>query len=217
MKADRTTAALMQYRADMYMFFSRLFILEVDGKLLADMKNMKFPEVKKDTDFYTGYEMLKAYLKSHDDGDITDLEVDYARIFLAAGVAQGLAAFPYESVYTNKKHLMNQEASDDVTILYAAKGLKAREDMYRVPNDHVSLEFEYMARLCKDAAAAADSADEAGVQNSIKEQKAFCGNHMKRWVTLFCNDVIKYAKTDFYKAIGTLCRGFIREEISFLA
>lgn len=217
MKADQTTAVMMQYRADMYMFFSRLFILEVDEKLLAGMKHMKFPEVGVDTDFYTGYEMLKAWLEDHDAGDITDLEVDYARIFLAAGVAQGLAAFPYESVYTNKKHLMNQEASDDVTILYAAKGLEARKDMYRVPNDHISLEFEYMARLCKDAEAAANHGDETGVADSINEQKAFCRNHLKRWVTLFSNDVIKYARTDFYKAIGILCRGFIREEISFLA
>lgn len=217
MKPSEVTTTFMSQRELMYRFFGRLFMLEADAKLLEDMKQMTFPEAKQDTDFAAGYELLKNYLAGHGEEDIINLEVDYAKVFLAAGVAQGLAAFPYESVYTNKKHLMSQEAHDDVTILYAAKGLEVREDMYRVPNDHISLEFEYMARLCAEAVKASASGDEAGLEESIREQEAFFNNHIKRWVLLFCNDVIKYADTDFYKAAAILCRGFVREEIELMA
>ena len=217
MKADQTTKLLMEARKRMYQLFSRIFILEVDEKLFRDMKEMQFPEVPEDTDFAVGYRKLRDYFDSHDEEDILNLEVDYARIFLAAGVAQGLAAFPYESVYTNKKHLMNQEASQDVTILYAAKGLKAREDMYKIPNDHIGLEFSYMSLLCEDAARAAEAGDDAALEKSMQEQREFCRNHMKRWMIMFCNDVIRYAGTDFYRAVGTICRGFVREETGLLA
>lgn len=217
MKADMQTAAAMKLRGQMYRFFGRVFVLEVNSDLLKAMKAMTFPKTPENTDFHTGYAMLEDCLKVLKEDDMTDLEVDYARIFLAAGVAQGLAAFPYESVYTNKKHLMNQEASEDVTILYAAKGLSARKDMYKIPNDHVGLEFEYMARLCDDAALAAQEGAQDKLEATMLEQENFCKAHLKRWVPLFCSDVIKYAQTDFYKAIGTLCRGFIREEIDLLA
>ena len=217
MKADQTTKLLMEARKQMYQLFSRIFILEVDEKLFKDMKQMQFPEVPADTDFAAGYEKMRSYFDSHDSSDLINLEVDYARVFLAAGVAQGLAAFPYESVYTNKKHLMNQEASEDVTVLYGAKGLKAREDMYKIPNDHIGLEFEYMARLCGDASRAAGEGNETALAECMREQTEFCRHHMKRWMTMFCNDVIKYAETDFYRAVGIICRGFVREEISLLA
>ncbi len=217
MKADQTTKLLMEARKQMYQLFSRIFILEADEKLFYDMKAFQFPDAPEDTDFAVGYQKLKDYFVSHDTSDIINLEADYARIFLAAGVAQGLAAFPYESVYTNKKHLMNQEASEDVTVLYGAKGLKAREDMYKIPNDHIGLEFEYMARLCEGAAQAAGEGNETVLAESMREQTEFCKHHMKRWMTMFCNDVIKYAETDFYRAVGTICRGFVREEISLLA
>lgn len=217
MKADIQTAEAMKLRGQMYRFFSRIFVLEVNVDLLKGMKTMTFPKSTENKDFREGYALLEECLKTLKEEDITDLEVDYARIFLAAGVAQGLAAFPYESVYTNKKHLMNQEAGEDVTILYAAKGLRTREDMYKIPNDHAGLEFEYMARLCDTAAMAAQNGAQDKLDASMLEQEKFCKVHLKRWILLFCSDVIKYAQTDFYKAIGTLCRGFIREEIDLLA
>ncbi len=213
MKADQNTKLFMEARKDMYQFFSRIFILEVNKELFDRMKQMKYPKVSQNSDFSAGYEKLKEYFDAHDDSDVVNLEVDYARIFLAGGVAQGLAAFPYESVYTNKKHLTDQEAACDVTVLYGAKGLAARADMYRIPNDHIGLEFEYMAILCQEAADAAQTGDEALLEKSIKEQESFCRGHMEPWMTALCDDVIKYAGTGFYQAIGILCRGFVREEI----
>lgn len=216
MKADKNTALGMNVRAQMYRFFARLFVLEVDAKLLADMQAMTFSPIQEDTDFGRGYDLLAKSVRKMNKDNLIDYEVDYARIFLAAGVAQGLAAFPYESVYTNKKHLMNQEAGEDVTILYAAKGLCARPDMYKIPNDHIGLEFEYMARLCDSAQKHATEGEQSRLEQDISEQKNFCDAHLKRWVPTFCSDVIKYAQTDFYKAVGMLCRGFICEEISIM-
>ena len=51
-----------------------------------------------------------------------DLAVDYARVFLGAGEANGKAAYPYESVYTSPEGLVRQEARARVRAIYAAGG-----------------------------------------------------------------------------------------------
>ncbi|MCC8142393.1 MAG: molecular chaperone TorD family protein [Lachnospiraceae bacterium] len=217
---------LIRQRADMYRFLARLYVLEVDAELLSRMKQMVFPTDCTDIDLADGYEQLKQYLDTVADSEpeegqqsmedaVIDLEVEYARIFLAAGVASGGAAFPYESVYTSEDHLVNQEAFGDVAILYAAKGLKAREDMYRIPDDHAGLEFEYMARLCDAAVAAAEAEDEAGLDESMQEQRTFYRDHL-RWIAMFGEDIRKYASTDFFRAIGRITRGFMTEETALL-
>ncbi len=263
MENRQEICAVMRQRANLYRFLSRIYILEVDEKLLAQMKRMSFPEEPGDADLRDGYAKLKEYLEGVHFADekaaeernsanaesavpagaeksekseasvenaesgeeeiggniaekVTELEVEYARIFLAAGVAQGTAAFPYESVYTNKKHLVNQEACDDLAVLYAAKGLKPREDMYRIPDDHAGLEFEYMARLCDTAVSACEADDEAALEESVREQKTFFEQHLRRWISLFGGDIAKHAQTAFFDGIGKITRGFMVRETAFL-
>lgn len=134
---------------------------------------------------------------------LDDLAVDYARIFLSAGVAQGKAAFPYASVYTSRQHLMMQESQGDVAALYAKKGLEVRKNMYRVPEDHLGLLLEYMAVLCRE--------------DAKKEQQDFLKNYLLNWVFAFTADMAKYAATDFYRGLGKLTKGFLSMERSLLA
>ncbi len=245
MENKQELCAVMRQRASLYRFLSSIYTLEVDEKLLRRMKRMSFPEEPGDADLRDGYAMLEEYLagvhfedekvaeednsanadsalavRAEKSGNIaekvTELEVEYARIFLAAGVAQGTAAFPYESVYTSKRHLVNQEACDDLTALYAAKGLKPREDMYRIPDDHAGLEFEYMARLCDAAKKACEADDEPAFDESMREQKSFFEHHLRRWVPLFGGDISKHAQTLFYEAVGRITRGFMVQETAFL-
>ncbi len=226
---------------------ARLYVLEVDEKMLTQMKQMVLPTECTEVDLADGYRLLRQYLDTVADSDeggakqsiadsgeedakqsiadpgaedgkqsmadaVTDLEVEYARIFLAAGISSGKAAFPYESVYTSRKHLVNQESNDDMTALYAAKGLKAREDMYRIPDDHAGLEFEYMARLIDEAASAAGAEDEARLDEDMEEQKAFFKAHLMRWIPIFGEDIRSFAQTDFFRGVGRITRGFMAEE-----
>lgn len=193
--------SMNKQRAALYKLLSHIYILEVDEALLDGIKGLDFPDT--DDAIGEGYKLLKEYVLKAGKEDIEDLAVDYARIFLAAGVASGLAAFPYESIYVSKNKLMNQSLASECEKYYAAKGLKARADMYKIPNDHIGLQFEYMAVLCEEDA-----------DNS--QQKEFFDAHMKRWISTFCADVIKYANTDFYKAIGIITREFIEMEKDLL-
>ena len=190
-------------RQNMYRFLSSLYLFEVEEAQLTALKAMTFPITCLNEDMQEGYEKIAAYLagKEVNQDTLDELAVDYARIFLSAGVAQGKAAFPYESVYTSKQHLIMQESGSSVASLYAQKGLTPRTDMYRVPEDHLGLLLEYMAVICTE---------------DIKEQQDFLQNHLSNWVPAFVQDVNKYASTDFYKGVAKLTKGFVTLEKEYL-
>ena len=136
----------------------------------------------------------------------TDLAVDYAKVFLAAGIPQGGAAFPYESVYTSPDGLVMQEARDEVVRLYRAKGLGVEGAVE--PEDHIAFEFEFLVRLCCEGREAAQAGDAKALEASIEEQRAFLATHVLNWVPRFCEDVVRYANTEFYRAIALMTAGF---------
>lgn len=234
---DEKMNRLLGAREDMYHFLSRLYMFEVDAAFFERLCAMEFPKSCANEDMEKGYQKLGEWLKAHEGtaADLDALAVDYARVFLSAGVAAGKAAFPYESVYGGTKHLVMQEAASQMAALYAKKGMAMDENMFKVPADHIGLEFEYMARLCREAAdAAAGAQSTAGVQNfgagpensaGLKENSAgswqpqadFFRQHLNNWVPVFCGEVIEYSETDFYKGLGWLTRGFMALEAQFFA
>lgn len=217
---------LHKSREQMYRLLSRLYLLEVDEELFGALKEMKFPGEAPDEDLQEGYAHIGAYLKdavsriqgAADEAAalqevLDELAVDYARIFLSAGVAQGKAAFPFESVYTSRQHLMMQESRNDVIALYAEKGLTPGKDMYRVPEDHLGLLLEYMALLCTETLQKEGELQDA----PLKEQKDFLNQHLINWVPAFAADVVAYASTDFYRGLGKLTKGFLSLERGLFA
>lgn len=205
------TFDLVSARESLYRFLVRLYILEVDLPLLEAMQAMVFPECVSNAALSEGYGLLREYLSRSTGEDLEDLAVDYANIFLAAGVAQGSAAFPYESVYVSKTHMLGQEPQSRVAELYAARGFALRKDLPKSPEDHISMELEYMACLCRELGE--ESSDAEGL---LLEQKEFFKTHLANWIPLFSRDVTKYAQTDFYRAVGKITDGFIQMEQTLL-
>ncbi len=208
--SDMTT--LLANRASLYSLLARLYLIEVDQPTLDQMKKMDLAVVADEPDIEDGYQRLANFLSHLNSDTVTDLAVDYARVFLCAGIESGEAAFPYESVYTSPQHLIMQEARDQVLGFYYAHGLD-RADNLEVPEDHVALELEFMARLCQTARDALIAGDLPAVTKALDAQKAFLEQHLAKWVPPFCDDVLKYAQTDFYIAVAKITRGFLRMEI----
>lgn len=205
---DEQMRQITENRRGIYRLLGRLYIKEVDQGLLDMLVKMQFPTACADEELEEGYRLLEESLKNISGDFLDDLAVDYARVFLSAGVAQGMAAFPYESVYTSKKRLMMQDARNSVAALYGAEGLKPGKDMFRAPEDHVGLELEFMAHLCEKSL--------AGDPLGEEQQRTFLKTHLLNWIYVFTSEVIKYAQTDFYKALGKITRGFMNLERSFL-
>ena len=196
---DKATgfASLAEHRQKMYTFLSGLYLHEIDGNQLAAMEKMIFPQNTGVELLDEGYRALEEFLKTTADDCLDDLAVDYAKTFLSAGMAAGFAAFPYQSVYTDRQHMIAQKPASDLGVLYAAKGLCANSGTYKVPDDHIGLQLAFMAHLCKEAK---------------QEQKDFLDAYLFKWAHGFCRDLEKYSGTAFYRAIAKITSGFLSLE-----
>lgn len=209
-------SALISNRENLYLFLGRLYKVEVDQPLWDEMKGMRFAAECDEADLNEGYRLLEIYLRQPGRDPLTDLAVDYARVFLGAGIYESnKAAYPYESVYTSPKRLIMQEARDQVVAVYRARGLDKAETL-DFPEDHLALELEFMAYLCHETQKALNAQDRSAVSGCIKEQKDFLTHHLLNWVPEFCADVEKFAGTEFYKAVAKITRGYLQLERTML-
>jgi anaerobic sulfite reductase subunit A len=209
-------SALLSNRENLYRFFARLYRSEVDAPLFEHLSTMGFPAECEESELAEGYKMFAAYLRKPGEDPLTDLAVDYAKVFLGAGIYESEAAYPYESVYTNKERLIMQEARDQVLEIYRAHGLDRIESL-EVPEDHLALELEFMAHLCRKAIDAIEAENWAQVAASLQDQKYFLAQHLGNWTPEFCSDILKYAETDFYKAVSKITTGFLHMDQAIIA
>ena len=220
MKNKELLQSLAAQRADMYRFLGGLYIMEVDEVQLNAMKKMEFPVIEgnsdSDLDLKEGYELVKNYADFISVDALEDLAADYAKVFLAAGDATGRAAFPYESVYVDKKHQVGGSTEMQVKALYLERGWEPDPTVYRTMYDNIGLILEYMGILCDELAAAIDAQDAEKVSCLAAEQKKFIKKHITNWVYSFTSDVVKFAERDFYKGIAKITSGFMKKETELL-
>ncbi|QUN07099.1 molecular chaperone TorD family protein [Shewanella yunxiaonensis] len=206
-------AMLIGNREELYLLLGRLYKLEVDESLLERLAEMQFPKNSGDAELNEGYQLLTNYLK-HQKNE-TDLAVDYARVFLGAGIYSGLVAHPYESVYTSPERLVMQEAWVDVVATYHANGLDKAASL-DIPEDHIALECEFMAYLCHKIQQAMSKDDWSTITRAIDTQKEFLQKHLLNWVPNFCEDIQRCASSDFYKAVAKITDRFLKLDLDIL-
>jgi anaerobic sulfite reductase subunit A len=207
---------LLANRENLYRLMARLYRVEVDAVLLDGMAELRFPIADKDDEMAAGGRMLESWLQRPKSGLLTALAVDYARVFLGAGIADGIVAYPYASVYTSPERLIMQDARDKVVSAYRAEGLD-KSDAMAVPEDHIALELEFMAHLCQETRRAVDAEDRAAVSTCLQQQTSFLTQHLLNWVPAFCADIQACADTDFYKGLAKFTNGYLRMDLAILA
>lgn len=209
-------AKLMSDRAATYDLLARLYRREVDQALLDELRTMKFPVKTGTPKIDAGYQLIRTYLSGAWENVLTELAVDYTRTFIGHGNTAYSAAYPFESVYTSARRLVMQEARDEVLAIYRAAGKDKAPD-WNEPEDHVALELEFEAFLCKRAAQALKDGDDDSAYALVLQQKAFLNDHLQNWLPMMLADLDRFAQTDFYRGLGQLTRGVLQAEDAILA
>lgn len=202
---------LISNRGSTYGLLARIYRMEVEQELLEQMARMSLPVEVDLPEISEGYRMLNCFLEHRTGNTLTDLAVDYARIFLGAG-ATGNRTYPYESVYTSPDRLVMQDARDQVLKLYREEGLGRAEEEFNEPEDHIALELEFMAYLCQKTTEALKDGNNGCALGYLQKQKDFIEEHLIPWVPPFCNDVQRLAQGDFYKAVAKITIGYLSME-----
>ncbi|MDR0513908.1 MAG: molecular chaperone TorD family protein [Coriobacteriaceae bacterium] len=213
--ADDGLARLLQQREATYDLLSRLYREKVDEALISQMKSSRYPANTGNADIDKGYQLIVTYLSNLWEDSLPELSVDYTRTFIGYGVDAYSAAYPFESVHTSQRRLMMQAARDEVLALYRAAGFN-KSAGWAEAEDHVSVELEFMARLCERALAAWEKGEEAQAFEALVVQHSFLADHLLPWTPMMTIEMRRFSKTDFYQGLAWLTDGFLKADLEFL-
>lgn len=181
-------------RRSMYSFLARAFREEADVPFIEELKAVCSP----DDELLGG--LVASLAGSDAESKRAELASDYARCLLGM---HSDPVSPFESVWVSDAHLMMQEPRDEVLETYRAEGVDV-VDSFKLPEDHIAVEFEFMALLCQRALDALEKSDPVGLELAIKKQEAFLRDHLAPWVPDFCEKLRLRSTTDFYKELALL-------------
>lgn len=182
-----------------YTFLSQMLFRELNEEAIAALKGQEWPSETGNETLDRGYAQVRRFFNFASTDIRTQLAVEYARVFLAAGVfgSDKMTAVPYESVFTSEGHLMMQASRDDVVRRFAADGFKVNPDLHE-PEDHLAFELECVAHMSRKAAELTETGDAEALAANVARQVEFIDAHLLNWVGDLYETAREYAKTTFY-------------------
>ena len=184
---------------------------QIDALAAYDFMSMR--QEAENEDLAEGFYKLGRYLKRRGVNVRQDLAVEYARVFLAAGVNDGLSASPYESVFTSPEGLLMQDARDQVVKIYRSQGMEVPKEL-NDPEDHLAFEIQFLANMCEKTRNAMEAGED--VDGLLGVQIDFLDQHIFNWIDKLMKQVNVYAMSDFYTSVMRVIRGYLIEHRAIL-
>lgn len=203
--ASRVAEVLDSY-AGACALLSRLFLEPVDQPLISALRDdpvlADWP-LEADEDTVRGLEALRVGATA----PVDVLLVDHRDLFEGP---DHVLACPYESVYLSDEHLTFEAQTLDVRAFYNRFGLQA-PSVGKEPDDHIGLELSFISHLCALGLDAIDASDADAETAMIASIGDFLQQHLLRWADDCLDRVVEHATTDFYRGLGHLARGTVRQ------
>ena len=139
-----------------------------------------------------------------------ELAAEHAALFvLPSGV------IPHEAFYLDPDKRLGGKVTIAVQRFYAGAGLSLLEHCIEMP-DHLGLELEFMAALCRLEGELEETRDAAALPRCVEFQRTFLEEHLSRWAPECCENVIRHARRGWYRAIAHFTLAFLRSERAHL-
>lgn len=137
-----------------------------------------------------------------------DVNVDYTSAFYGINSYEGKVAHPCESVFTGEEGLLMQAETRNVYRIYKSEGIKKEDDL-GVPDDHLSFELQFLAKMCERAAAELESGDETEAARNLGVQLNFLDEHLLVWFPMMKNVAVHLLLTPFYFGVLKATEGYL--------
>lgn len=200
---------ILETRRNFYAFLFRMYVEAPARELAADLVTgrFQFQELKSldiNTELFEGFRLLKEFMEKSNGKDIDvlydDLVGEYTLLFVGPFRPP---VEPYEAWWVSGRRL--GEPLVAVKQVYRKAGIvKSRE--YPELEDHIAFELKFMQYLCEEELSATT---QERLIECLKLQREFLDDHMLKWVPTFCDALYTYEKSDFFKGIAKLTKGFI--------
>lgn len=158
--------------------------------------------------------LLNSIEKSIGDAEsIRELAEDYQCLYVGP---QALRAPLWESVYRDPEHILFGNDTLLVRDFYATHGLVSIQKNNQ-PEDHISVELEFMHLLAARAVEELKHTDDKGNFDTLLEtQRSFLENHLLLWAPQSFTLQLQHAKTAFYAAAAQLIIDFLPYDMDLL-
>lgn len=206
-------------RGQVYAYFSALFLNQPTAHGLAqllsedgvDAWESMFPQHPACARLR---ELSQAYHRGEWQAD--DFVLDYEALFRVPGQSY---VHPFESVYRQEGFAAGKvkgcavlaEPAREVAAVYREQGLAPREGFTELP-DHLGVELELMAVLCRRAAKAYDEESPHDAVRLTTRQRDFLSQHLLKWGPQCLTKVRENGRTPLYGYLADLLRAFLEKE-----
>lgn len=182
----------------------RLHLQSPDEETLEQLKALldEWPlETKDDTAF--GLDELR---KSFEKGETAaEIRRDHNLLY---GVTASAKVPPYESVHRNQDQLIFDKETLEVRSEYRKLGLQAPK-LNQEPDDHIGLEFNFIAQSCLRSLDALDQGSTTDASKYYGIGAVFMVQHVLEWVPEMLEKAADAADTHFYRGIMYMSLGAI--------
>jgi len=196
----------IENRITLYTLISRVMISEVSEDFLKSIESNKvlldlFPNYK---EWGKRKEFNNNILKER------FLDVDYANLFL-------LHLVPYESFYKRDDQMIESGGDNPVIDIYNTLDFKVELNKARVVSpDHIGVELEFMYMLCEALQKAFEANDQEAVNEILKVQQGFLGEHLLAWTPMFLINMKRESRTALYHDAAELALEFMLSDFEYL-
>lgn len=206
--------AEMRGRAEMYRLLASVFYRELDDEQIATLKATPLAAPEEGPMKAASEAIYRSFRLAPPDV-LTRLRVDYARIFLAAGVYEGDTAVPFESVFTDEEGNLMGEAREQVVAVFRAEEVTV-DPALQSPEDHLSFELEFMAITSDRIAEALEAGNEEEASRLLAVQERFAREHLLNWMPMLAERVRTFAREAFYPAFMDYAIAFVDDDAAWL-
>ncbi|MBW2070914.1 MAG: molecular chaperone TorD family protein [Deltaproteobacteria bacterium] len=211
-------------RAELYQFFGSLFLAQPTPELLNKISSKEGSSALEA--LFPGHPAvtaLRVFSEDYRHGQALaeDIVVDYEALFRIPGDAY---IHPFESVYRDENfrggHARRTRVLGlwalQVANMYEAEGLAPAEGFTELP-DHLGVELQFMAVLCRKAARALEKGGRQAVESLRRKQLVFLEDHLLCWSPQCLQLMTERATTTFYRSLARLLSSYMEKDRSWLS
>lgn len=165
-------------------------------------------------DMAEGVRLIEQYIQSSRDMPLDELltQINVERTRLMRGVKPGYGPMPpYENVYSADNQEFDAYPIAAVLSAYAQAHAVMPEGSHDQP-DYIGVELDFLRHLCEQEAKAWQASDSGAALDAVDKERAFLADHVGTWVPKYCDVMFDDARTDLYRGVARLTKGFIADE-----
>lgn len=202
----------VQERLASYNLFSYFFLALPDEEFVRNILGLQLEQLI-EVESQQGIKLIRKYITGcrvkSSEAVLQELAID--RTHLLRGIAVDGPRPPYESLYLKESP---QDTMGSLNTFYYQENYTVSQEIHE-SSEYLGIELSFMKELCsKELFALQENNSEEKLEDIRRLQQDFLARHLGRWAGLFAKEMIKTAKTDFYRGLGYLLQDFIAEEMA---